>query len=91
MSTKQAIKEENSEVNYELNADASGEVAHEVTLFAEPVFHIGDFNITNSLFTSWFVVLIIGIVSFALRSRLREVPSCKIFEIGGGALDCVTR
>ncbi len=90
MSTKQAIKEENSEVNYELNADASGEVAHEVTLFAEPVFHIGDFNITNALFTSWFVVLIIGIVSFALRSRLREVPGKlqNLFEIVvEGALD----
>jgi F-type H+-transporting ATPase subunit a len=60
-----------------------GEVAHEVTLFAEPITHIGNFTITNALFTSWIVVALIAIVSLALRSKLREVPGKlqNIFEI----------
>src|SRR3989338_5144254 len=66
------------------------EVSHEITLFAEPVFHLGNFTITNALFTSWFVVAIIIILSLVLRSRLREVPSKlqNLFEIiVDGALD----
>lgn len=59
------------------------EVSHEITLFAEPVFHLKDFVVTNALFTSWFVVFFIVIVSFILRSRLKEVPTGiqNIFEI----------
>ena len=59
------------------------EVSHEVTLFAEPIYHIKDFAVTNALFTSWIVVAIIAILSLALRSKLREVPGKlqNIFEI----------
>src|SRR3989338_5248033 len=58
-------------------------ISHEVTLFAEPIFHFGSFNITNALFTSWFVVLIIIILSLVLRSKLATVPGKlqNIFEL----------
>src|SRR3989344_4071268 len=76
--------------NAESFADAGGEVSHEITLFAEPVFHLGNFTVTNALLTSWVAVAIIIILSLALRSRLREVPNKlqNLFEIiVEGALD----
>lgn len=58
-------------------------ISHEITLFAEPIFHIGNFHITNALLTSWVVVIIIIVFSFFLRRGLSEVPSKlqNIFEI----------
>lgn len=63
--------------------EAVQEIAHEITLFAEPVFHVGNFTVTNALLTSWFVVVIIVILALVLRSKLREVPGKlqNIFEI----------
>src|SRR3989339_2033872 len=49
-------------------------VGHEPTLFAEPIFHIGNFTVTNSLITSWIVVFLIVIISLAIRLRLKEIP-----------------
>lgn len=59
------------------------QVSHEVTLFAEPVYHVGNFSVTNALVTSWVVVLIIILISVALRNSLREVPGKiqNIFEL----------
>lgn len=51
------------------------EVSHEVTLFAEPVFHYKGLAVTNALLTSWAVVLIVIILSAVLRFKLKEVPS----------------
>jgi len=65
-------------------------ISHEITLFAEPIFHNGSFTITNALLTSWFVVAIIIILSLVLRSKLRVIPGKlqNIFEIiTDGALD----
>lgn len=58
-------------------------ISHEVTLYAEPVFHVGNFNVTNALLTSWVVVIIIIILSYALRSKMREVPGKlqNLFEV----------
>lgn len=52
-----------------------GEVAHEVTLFAEPVFHIGGFPVTNSLINSWVVVLIIVLFAFAVKKQIKRIPT----------------
>jgi len=59
------------------------QISHNITLFAEPVFHFKDFVVTNALFTSWFVVIIIVILSLVLRTKLREVPGKlqNIFEV----------
>lgn len=58
-------------------------ISHEITLFAEPIFHYGNFTITNALLTSWVVVGIVVILSLVLRSKLKEVPGKlqNIFEI----------
>jgi F-type H+-transporting ATPase subunit a len=61
----------------------SEKINHEITLFAEPIFHIGSFNITNALLTSWVAVFIIIIISIILRKKLSEIPNKlqNIFEI----------
>ena len=66
------------------------QISHEITLFAEPIFHFRNFAITNALLTSWVVVAIIIVLSFILRSRLQTIPGKlqNIFEIiMDGALD----
>jgi F-type H+-transporting ATPase subunit a len=65
-------------------------ISHEITLFAEPIFHQGSFTITNALLTSWFVVAIIIVLSLILRSKLKVIPGKlqNIFEmVVDGALD----
>jgi F-type H+-transporting ATPase subunit a len=65
-------------------------ISQEITLFAEPVFHFGSLTVTNALLTSWVVVIIIIILSLALRSKLSAIPGKlqNIFEmIIEGALD----
>jgi len=66
---------ENEILNQEVTGEANHGVTHEVTLYAEPVAHIGNFQITNALVTSWVSVLLIVVVIFTMRSRLKEVPS----------------
>jgi F-type H+-transporting ATPase subunit a len=55
----------------------------EHTLFAEQIFHLGNFTITNALLTSWLGVGVILIISLVLRSRIREIPHGiqNVFEI----------
>ncbi|MCX6785878.1 MAG: F0F1 ATP synthase subunit A [Candidatus Komeilibacteria bacterium] len=50
------------------------EVSHESTLFAEPIFHLGNFTITNSLLNSWAVVLIIILLAWSLKKKLAKIP-----------------
>lgn len=50
------------------------EIVHENTLFAEPIFHIGSFPVTNSLMTSWVVVIIIVAASIFLKKKVKLVP-----------------
>ena len=50
-------------------------LAHEITLFAEPVFHFGNFTVTNALLTSWVAVAIIIILALVLRFNISEIPS----------------
>lgn len=63
--------------------EANSEVVHEVTLFAEPIFHTENFTITNALLTAWVVVGIIILLSVVLRKKLAEVPGKfqTIFEV----------
>ena len=41
----------------------------------ETVFHFGDFNITNTMFTSWFVVAILVLLAVSVGPRVSVVPS----------------
>lgn len=47
---------------------------HETTIYAEPVLHLENFTITNSLLTSWLAVLVILVLSFAIRAKLKKIP-----------------
>lgn len=63
---------------------------HEHTLYAETVFNIGDFRVTNSLITSWVAVFLIIILSLIVRTKNSKVPT--VFQsfmetIIDGALD----
>jgi F-type H+-transporting ATPase subunit a len=50
------------------------ELSEKITLFAEPIFHVGSLTVTNALLTSWVVVIVTIILSLILRSKTREVP-----------------
>lgn len=56
---------------------------HEVSLAAEPIFHIGAWPITNSLLNTWIVVLLVIIFSLAIRLKLKKIPTGlqNLFEI----------
>lgn len=69
--------------NLEQNNVEKVETAHEVTIYAEPIFHIGKFEITNSLLNSWLAVIVIIILCVVLRLKLKKIPSKiqHIFEL----------
>lgn len=52
----------------------SNEISHEATLFAEPIYHIGSFTVTNALFTSWIVVAVLVVMSIIIRFKLKQIP-----------------
>jgi F-type H+-transporting ATPase subunit a len=50
------------------------EVSHEATLYAEPVYHFGNFIITNSLITSWITVAMLVIFFLSIGKKIKRVP-----------------
>jgi len=54
--------------------ETSSEIKTESTLFAEPIFHIGNFTVTNSLFTSWIVVILLIALAITIRIKLKQIP-----------------
>lgn len=56
---------------------------HTPTIFAEPILHIKDFPITNSLLTSWLALFVIIGISLAVRLKMKKIPGKiqHIFEI----------
>jgi F-type H+-transporting ATPase subunit a len=59
------------------------EVQMESTLFAEPIYHIGNFTITNSLLNSWMTVAILVIFFVLIGKKIKRIPKGiqNIFEI----------
>ena len=49
-----------------------GKVIHENTLYAEPIFNIGNFSVTNSLINSWIILLVVIIIAFSLKGKIRK-------------------
>lgn len=64
-------------------ASTNEHVSHEITLYAEPIFNIGSFTVTNSLISSWSVVIILVIISVVLGKNLKKIPQGlqNIFEM----------
>lgn len=56
---------------------------HTPTIFAEPILHIKDFPVTNSLLTSWLALFVIIGISLAVRLKMKKIPGKiqHIFEI----------
>jgi len=69
------IKTEQSNKDTTQEVINNEQISHESTLFAEPIYHYGNFTITNALFTSWIAVIIIIILSFIIRKKLKEIPT----------------
>ncbi len=73
----------NLENTNELHSVGHEEVNHEITIYAEPIFHIGKFEITNSLLTSWLAVIVIFFFALAIRLNMKKVPGKlqHVFEV----------
>jgi F-type H+-transporting ATPase subunit a len=56
------------------NNQQNQEIQMESTLFAEPIFHIGNFTITNSLLNSWMTVIILVIFFILIGKKIRLIP-----------------
>ena len=70
--------------------NTSVQITHESTLYAEQIFSVHHFSITNSLLTSWVAVCIIIVLSVAIRLSLKKIPGRiqNFFEVVvEGALD----
>jgi len=63
----------NEQVNIEAVSNHA-EIVTESTLFAEPIFKINDFSITNSLINTWLVVFIVVIFGLFFKSKIKMVP-----------------
>lgn len=72
-----------SEISTQQNMESTGEIQHESTLFAEPILHVGNFTITNSLIMSWVTVFVLVIFFVLVGKRLARVPKGlqNVFEI----------
>ena len=75
-----------SELSTQNNTQPSQEIQTESTLFAEPILHVGNFTITNSLIMSWITVAIL-VTFFVLVGKRASKKTKKmsgvqnIFEI----------
>ncbi len=45
-----------------------------IGIAAEPIFHIGSFAVTNTLFTSWIVMLVIVVIALVFKSKINTIP-----------------
>jgi F-type H+-transporting ATPase subunit a len=90
------ISGETNQINGSAGVETHAEVSHEHTLFAEPVFHIGDFSVTNSLLNSWLMLVIVAVIAVFLRLKISLVPGRiqsafeSVFEGFFGIFDSVT-
>lgn len=57
-----------------LSAPSPEEISHTPTLYAEEIFHIGSFSVTNSLLHSWIAVFFVVIISIFIRRNISAIP-----------------
>lgn len=69
--------------NIDIHGSDSVKEEHVPTLYAEPIAHIGNFTITNALFTSWIVVFFIIVICVVIRTSIKKIPRGiqNLFEI----------
>lgn len=66
-----------------MTENTENQIQHETTLFAEPIFHVGKFTITNSIITSWITVFILVILFVSIGKKIKKIPRGiqNVFEI----------
>lgn len=76
------MTEKSAQVNSH-NVEGTAEVSHETTIFAEPIFHIGNFTVTNALINSWVTVFILVTAFILIGRKIKKAPRGlqNIFEI----------
>ena len=52
----------------------TSQITSEHTLYAEPIFHLGDFQVTNSLLNTWLVVLVVIVFGLYFKSKIKLIP-----------------
>jgi len=86
----QASNQENHQVK-------QTEVSHEPTIFAEPIFNIGNFTITNSLFSSILVTIFLVVIFILVKSKIKKIPQGiqnfmeMVLEFGLNFTDSITQ
>lgn len=46
-----------------------------ISLAAEPIFHIGSFPVTNTLLVAWVIILFLIIVALLIGKKIKEIPA----------------
>ena len=57
-----------------ITAETHEEIVHDHTLFAEPIFNIGGFTVTNSILNSWIVVVLVIVLAVLVKRSIKQVP-----------------
>jgi len=52
----------------------NNQIKHEITIFAEPIFHFGGFTVTNALLNSWLAVIILVLFFIAAGRKIKKIP-----------------
>jgi F-type H+-transporting ATPase subunit a len=53
----------------------NNQIQHETTIFAEPIFHLGSFTITNALLNTWLAVIILVVFLIAASKKIKKIPN----------------
>ncbi len=70
----EVIEGEHSEAASHPQEEGTEEITHEITLFAEPVFQLGELTVTNSLINSVLVVVFLSLFFVWAGNKVRKVP-----------------
>lgn len=45
-----------------------------ISISAEPIFHIGNMPVTNTMITGWIAILVLVVISFIVSKSIKQVP-----------------
>lgn len=68
------IEESNGGLTHNQTQEVAETAEHGHTIYAEPIFHIGNFTITNSLLNSWLAVILIVVFAFIVKKKTKKIP-----------------
>jgi F-type H+-transporting ATPase subunit a len=74
----------------------NAQISHESPLFAEEIFNIASFPVTNSLIASFLAIVVLAVVGFFIKKKIKAVPGAlqsgfeMIIESFLGMFDTVT-